>query len=559
MPDKALEAGVNDDKNKGLAEVKSQTFFEKYGSCRWVIAYLTCMARLSQTALRQFIGMSVVCMQDGNTSLVGNQSLNGTMGTKFAENSLTDFKIAEFDWSSEFEGLILTSYTIGFIFTPVVGGYLAGKFGSKMVIAMSVLIGSLATILTPVAARWNADAMVGLRIVVGFFMGTVDPAIQGLWAKWAPKYEKSQLTTTSFSGVAIAGILTFFISGFLCDIDLDNGWPFTFYVFGGYAFFVLIPWIFAVYDTPDSHPRISEKERSIIYSGNTSNQMKKMPNPPWLKIFTSPPFWSIIIAHISYSWVTSWVMAYLPTYMKEVLDYDIEENGMLASMPFVGRFISGLLCGFASDWLLQRHIFSTATIRKIFQFTGNFVCAACTITIGFLDKDQRTIAVVLLVVGLSFQNFTSVAFRINHLDIAPRYASVLMGITMTCAFAAALSAPLITAAIVKEHTRQEWQIVFFLVAGLNIVGGLVFVVFAKGEEQEWAKVTAQKDPSAELSAKTPNDSQFKESSKYGNGNINKGYHGDNESEISETESELGRKDSCDSFGKENGHVNNTRL
>ncbi|XP_046356290.2 sialin-like [Haliotis rufescens] len=145
-----------------------------------------------------------------------------------------------------------------------------------------------------------------------------------------------------------------------------------------------------------------------------------MPNPPWKKIFTSLPFWSIIIAHISYSWVTSWVMAYLPTYMKEVLDYDIEENGILASMPFVGRFISGLLCGFASDWVLQKHIFTTAQVRKIFQFTGNVVCAACTITIGFLDKEHRTLAVVLLVVGLSFQNFTSVAFRINHLDIAPR-------------------------------------------------------------------------------------------------------------------------------------------
>ena len=41
--------------------------------------------------------------------------------------------------------------------------------------------------------------------------------------------------------------------------------------------------------------------------------------------------------------------------------------------------------------------------------------------VGFLDHTARTAAVTLLVLAISFQNATSVAFRINHLDIAPRY------------------------------------------------------------------------------------------------------------------------------------------
>ncbi|XP_048247781.1 uncharacterized transporter slc-17.2-like [Haliotis rufescens] len=127
-----------------------------------------------------------------------------------------------------------------------------------------------------------------------------------------------------------------------------------------------------------------------------------------------------------------------------------------------------------------------------------------------------------------------------------------MGITMTCAFAAALSAPLITSAIVQEHTQQEWRIVFFLVAGFNIVGGLVFVVFAKGEELDWAKDTPAVTPDAEVGEKPPLDSPFNmETSKYGNGNINKGYLGDTDSEISATESDLGQKELSQ---KKNCHV-----
>ena len=34
----------------------------RYTSCRWVIGYMCCAARFSQSAIRQCIGMAVVCM-----------------------------------------------------------------------------------------------------------------------------------------------------------------------------------------------------------------------------------------------------------------------------------------------------------------------------------------------------------------------------------------------------------------------------------------------------------------------------------------------------------------
>ena len=65
--------------------------------------------------------------------------------------------------------------------------------------------------------------------------GAVDPAIQALWARWAPKFEKAKLTTCSYSGLSLAGIVTFYISGHLCGIDADNGWTFIFYFFGEFT------------------------------------------------------------------------------------------------------------------------------------------------------------------------------------------------------------------------------------------------------------------------------------------------------------------------------------
>jgi hypothetical protein len=70
---------------------------------------------------------------------------------------------------------------------------------------------------------------------LAFPQGVVDPCIQALWARWAPKNEKAQLTTCSYTGLSIAGILTFYISGQLCGIHVDNGWPFIFYFFGQFT------------------------------------------------------------------------------------------------------------------------------------------------------------------------------------------------------------------------------------------------------------------------------------------------------------------------------------
>ena len=40
-----------------------------------------------------------------------------------------------------------------------------------------------------------------------------------------------------------------------------------------------------------------------------------------------------------------------------------------------------------------------------------------------------------------------------------------------------------------SSTRSEWQKVFFLAAGIQIVGAIVFVVFGSGNLQSWAGIT----------------------------------------------------------------------
>ena len=64
--------------------------------------------------------------------------------------------------------------------------------------------------------------------------------------------------------------------------------------------------------------------------------------------------------------------------------------------------------------------------------------------------DSPVSAVSLLTVAVGFQGCALAGFNINHLDIAPRYSGVLMGITNTVATLPGFIGPIVAKAIAHE-------------------------------------------------------------------------------------------------------------
>ncbi|XP_046982453.1 vesicular glutamate transporter 1-like [Schistocerca americana] len=80
---------------------------------------------------------------------------------------------------------------------------------------------------------------------------------------------------------------------------------------------------------------------------------------------------------------------------------------------------------------------------------------------------------------------TIMGYQMNHIDIAPNFSGLMIGICGSIGTLTSIAAPLYVGAIVKENTIQEWRIVFLTAAGVFFVGNLIFVIFADGEVQPW--------------------------------------------------------------------------
>ena len=56
-----------------------------------------------------------------------------------------------------------------------------------------------------------------------------------------------------------------------------------------------------------------------------------------------------------------------PSYLKYMLGVDIRMNGFLSALPYLCRYLGGILHGKASDALYRRRLLRLVTIRRIFN------------------------------------------------------------------------------------------------------------------------------------------------------------------------------------------------
>ena len=118
------------------------------------------------------------------------------------------------------------------------------------------------------------------------------------------------------SGAQAGTVIAMPLSGVLAD---DVGWESVFYVFGGFGVVWFIFWAFLTFDTPSSHPRISNEEKDYIESRIPSmNEGSNLPFPPLLKIATSVPFLALTMAHLGQNWGFYTLLTETPTYLQNI-------------------------------------------------------------------------------------------------------------------------------------------------------------------------------------------------------------------------------------------------
>uniref|UniRef100_A0A803TU24 Solute carrier family 17 member 5 n=1 Tax=Anolis carolinensis TaxID=28377 RepID=A0A803TU24_ANOCA len=311
--------------------------------------------------------------------------------------------------------------------------------------------------------------------------GVTFPAMHAMWSSWSPPLERSKLLSISYAGAQLGTVVSLPLSGLIC-FYMD--WVYVFYIFGALGVLWFFFWVLMVSDTPETHKRISHAEKEYILSSLTE-QLSSQKSVPWKAMWTSLPLWAIVVAHFSYNWTFYTLLTLLPTYMKEILRFDVQENGFLSALPYFGCWVCIILSGQFADHLREKQNFSTVCVRKTFTLIGMIGPAVFLVAAGFIGCNYK-LAVAFVTISTTLGGFSTSGYSINHLDIAPSYAGILLGITNSFATIPGMVGPLVAKSLTHSNTVGEWQIVFYIAAAINLFGAFFFALFGSGEVQDWA-------------------------------------------------------------------------
>jgi MFS family permease len=380
---------------------------------------------------------------------------------------------ADLGWNATTQGTVLSAFFVGYLLTQVVGGRLADRFGGKIVLAGGVLLWSLFTILTPPAAAIGFAVLLIARIGMGLGEGVNFPAIYTLHARWIPTDERARAMALNNSGIPLGTVFALLVTPI---VVAQLGWQWAFYLFGSVGLVWFAVWQMRSAAEPAQHPHITPQELEHIRA-HSPPAGQPGSAPPIAAFLKHRAVWAIIVAHFCNNWSLYVLLSWLPTFVNKGLGVNFASVGVFTMFPHIAYFVFLNVAGNVADRLIRGGM-DVGRVRKLMQTIGFGGVAIALLIVGHVHT--ATTAIAIMTIGNGIFAFTAGGFFVNHMDIAPRSAGTLMGITNTAATIPGIIGVYVSGMILDA--TGSWAIVFDVAAGIALFGLVFYLIFASGKK-----------------------------------------------------------------------------
>lgn len=375
------------------------------------------------------------------------------------------------------KGVVMSAFYWGYGISQIPGGIAAQRYGGIRVLTACFMMWSVASLLTPGDASSTFWLKIA-RCIVGISQGFLIPSVHTIVSSWVPAEERAKSVSLITSGM------------YLGSASAMELLPKVSHRYGARAILRAVGmlglcWLFLfrlvirrVGTTPDqSLPVSSSGKQQKRYQQHMSR------STPWKAIACHPAVWSIVINNFTFHYAFYIVMNWLPTYFDKVLHESIESVGFAKTLPYVMMFVMSNVGGWAGDYLIEKRGTSIATGRKTVNTVG-FACAAVALCMMPGAKGVPR-GLLYTTMALAAAGFARGGFSVNHMDIAPAYAGIVMGISNTAGTLSGVVGVAVTGYILSWNdggtSPQGWYMGFSLAAGLCLAGSFIFIKHAQGK------------------------------------------------------------------------------
>ncbi len=319
-------------------------------------------------------------------------------------SALAPFLKQEHHWTNQDYALIVIAFRVAYAIGQTVFGRVMDRIGTRLGLTITVACYSVSAMLTALAG--GLRSFVFFRFLLGLGESPNWPAATRTVAEWFPKHERGWAVALFDSGSSIGAAVAPAMVIWL--YHHCGGWRPAFLLTGSLGLLWIVLWRI-LYHPPETHPRLSEAERRMIFADRHEQhddpQAASTVGPGLLKLLRVPQTWGVIIARAFtdpvWYFIADWFMIFLTA-----KGFRPEDTLMAFWIPFVAADLGNFAGGGCSSWLIRRG-WSVGSARKAVVVFGGFGITLLAPTI-FLTN-LFAIAALFGVATFAYAAFSTIA------------------------------------------------------------------------------------------------------------------------------------------------------
>ena len=248
-------------------------------------------------------------------------------------------------------GYLATGNLVGYAALAIIGGFLAARYGPRVVIGFSMLLIGVAMFLTGLAPNFQMALV--WRILTGVGSGGSNVPVMGLVSAWFGTRRRGLATGIAVSGSSVGLAITGPLIPRIIDAYGADGWRYSWYYMGAVTVIIAILCFVLLRNRPaekglvavglEEDPPLSTQDKPF---GNARDRASSL---QWGLVYKSGAVWHLALIYIMFGFSYIIYATFFSRYLTGEAGFTSKYAGRLWMLVGVVSIVSGLIWGPISD------------------------------------------------------------------------------------------------------------------------------------------------------------------------------------------------------------------
>ncbi len=239
-------------------------------------------------------------------------------------------------------GALATANLAGYLALAAIGGALASRLGSRLVIVAGLAVAGAGMLLTGTADSFFMVAV--WRCLTGLGSGAANIGAMGMLTAWFPASRRGLATGIAVTGSSVAIITLGPVVPRLLSLQGSSGWRECWYLFGAATLVIAVVCLLLIRNRAGA----AAVDLSAAYGGREKNPAPRG-GTGWGAVYRSRPVWHLGLVYVAFGFSYIIYMTFFVKHLMAAGGYSRADAGSLFMVMGWASLICGLFWGSVSD------------------------------------------------------------------------------------------------------------------------------------------------------------------------------------------------------------------